>query len=253
MKIGGGARETIKPRDTDCVNHSWFAKGFEMGHGLLKVLALGAGLAAISLSPATAAAARSGGMIEKITPEIVSAALDTVGLTYKLQTDPRGFPMIMVDQRRLPVAQFNVLFFGCNAQSQCEDISLWSWYDLKQSVSDKAIFAWNNPLGKSRRWSTGYLDEQNDPALVLNINATGGIGEEALQILVNTYVEDLFDFKDAISTAKTSSNELPGDKAAMQSIKAADLVPSDVRVMTNLIKAYGGDSYRMTKETDTKN
>jgi hypothetical protein len=220
-----------------------------MGRRLLKILALGAGLAAISLSPA---AARHGDMIEKITPDIVTAALDTVGLTYKVETDPRGFPMVMVDQRRLPVAQFNILFFGCNAQSECEDITLWSWYDLGHSVSDKAIFAWNNPFGKSRRWTTGYLDEQNDPALVLNINATGGIGEEALQILLNTYIEDLFDFKEAITSDKTSSNETPGDKTAAQAIQARALLPTDVRKLTGLIKTYGAAGFRMTKETDTK-
>ncbi len=218
-----------------------------MARGLLKILALGAGLAAVALRrrrrrPAVAR------LIEKISPEIVTAALDTIGLSYKIATDPRGFPMIMVDQRKLPVQQFNILFFGCDAQSECDDITLWSWYDLGHTVSDKAIFAWNNPFGKQRRWTTGYLDEQNDPALALNINATGGIGEEALQILINTYVEDIFDFKEAITSDKTSSNETPGAPA----VRAAALLPEDVRKMTGLIKDYGAASFRMTKETETK-
>jgi hypothetical protein len=225
-----------------------------MGGALLKTFALAAGLGLVAFGVEAVERSRSSSansaMIEKLTPDIVSTALDSIGLTYKAGTDPRGFPMIMVDNRRLPVAQFNVLFFGCNARSECEDITLWSWYDLDKPVSEKAIFAWNNPFGKSRRWTTGYLDEQNDPALVLNINATGGIGEEALQILVNTYIEDLFDFKDAITSEKTSENETaPG---ASNGIKAAALLPGDVLQMTGLIKAHGLGGYRMTKQTDVK-
>jgi hypothetical protein len=219
-----------------------------MRGGILRIMALAVSVCAL----ASSGAAARGGMIEKLTPNIVSAALDTIGLSYKLETDPRGFPMLMVDQRRLPVAQFNILFFGCDAKGECEDISLWSWYDLDRAVSEKAIFAWNNPFGKSRRWTTGYLDEQNDPALVLNINATGGLGEEALQILVNTYIEDLFDFKEAITQDKTSSNESAPDGADAQSIKAAALLPGDVRELTGLIKSHGAMSFRMTKETNTK-
>jgi hypothetical protein len=225
-----------------------------MGGAMVKTLALAACLGLVALGAQAAERTRSSsansGMIEKITPDNVTSTLDTIGLTYKAGTDPRGYPMIVVDNRRLPVAQFNVLFFGCNAKAECEDITLWSWYDLDQPVSDKAIFAWNNPFGKTRRWTTGYLDEQNDPALVLNINATGGIGEEALQILVNTYIEDLFDFKDAITSEKTSENETaPGTS---NGIKAAALLPSDVLHMTGLIKAHGLGGYRLTKQTDVK-
>lgn len=222
----------------------------------LTIVAVAAGVALAS-APALAAGrapAQSAPMLEKITPDVVTAALETVGLSYKIETDPRGFPMVMVDRQKLPVAQFNVLFFGCDAKGACEDIALWSWYDLGYRVSDKAIFAWNNPLGKARRWTTGYLDEQNDPALVLNINATGGIGQEAVQILFNTYIEDLFDFKDAISSARTSSNE--NDKSTghgvVESVSAKDIVPSDIRTVTRLIKDHGSAGYKVTKQTDTK-
>lgn len=227
-----------------------------MGGAILRTFALAAGLGLVGFGvqaadkPRPARPSANSGLIEKLNTDIVSSALDTIGLTYKVGTDPRGYPMIMVDNRRLPVAQFNILFFGCNARGECEDITLWSWYKLDRPVSDKAIFAWNNPFGKQRRWTTGYLDDQNDPALVLNINATGGIGEGALQILVNTYIEDLFDFKDAITSDKTSENETAPGTA--KGIKAAALLPSDVVYMTGLIKKHGLDSYRQTKQTDVK-
>src|SRR5262249_24069465 len=234
----------IGSRAFDCVNHSSCSAvwGLKM-RSIVRVAALAIGLA-VSLAGAASAGSRD--MLDKLQPQNLTAVLDALGLTYKVTTDPRGYPMVMVDPRRMPVAQFNILFFGCNARSECDDVSLWSWYDIKQPVSDKAIFAWNNPFGKSRRWSTGYLDVQNDPALVLNINATRGIGAEAVQILVNTYVQDIFDFRDATTgRAKTSANDAPAAPAGkgFGSVRAADLLPTDVRKMTNLVKTYGATSY----------
>ena len=208
------------------------------------------GLLCASLNGAVAA---SGRMVEKLTPDIFSEALDSLGLKYQTANDPRGYPMVIVDQRRLPVQQFNILFFGCNAKGECEDVALWSWYKPDHPVSDRAIFAWNNPLARGRRWTTGYVDDQNDPALVLNINATGGIGEEALKILVNTYVQDLFDFKKVVdASAKTAANEGREADTSDQPVTASALLPSDVHYMTALIKKYGAGGYARTKQSEVK-
>ena len=195
-------------------------------------------------------------LIEKITPQDVTAALDALSISYEVQTDPRGFPMVVVDPRKFPAQQFNILFFSCDkVEGQCDDIALWAWYDKKGTVNDKAIYAWNDPF-QARRWSTAYVDKDNDPSLVMNINATGGIGERALQILVNTYVEDIFAFNDLLKTATTQqTSDNGGSSLSTPSYSAADTaaaVDGDVLAMTNLIKVYGGSTYEHVKQDEKK-
>jgi hypothetical protein len=188
-------------------------------------------------------------MIEKFTPENVGATLEGIGVAYSIETDPRGFPMLIVDARRLPVQQFNIMFFSCDkVSSECDDIALWAWYDMGP-VSEKAIFAWNDPF-QGRRWSTGYIDQDDDPALVMNINATGGIGERALQILVNTYVEDLFAFRDLLKDQKVSENDTGSSRRA--EARGASLVDGEVLGMIELVKDYGAESFAHTKEAEKK-
>ncbi len=195
-------------------------------------------------------------LLEKITPQDVTDALDALSIGYEVQTDPRGFPMVVVDPRKFPAQQFNILFFSCDkVEGQCDDIALWAWYDKSGEVNDKAIYAWNDPF-QARRWSTAYVDKDNDPSLVMNINATGGIGERALQILVNTYVEDLFAFSDLLkanTSQKTSDNS---DSSSSSVSYSADdtsaAVDGDIIAMTDLIKEYGGSTYEHVKQDEKK-
>ncbi|MFZ1988961.1 MAG: hypothetical protein WAW96_04240 [Alphaproteobacteria bacterium] len=208
-------------------------------------------------SSATVSAPSSGPdtLLEKITPQDVTSALDALNIPYQVQTDPRGFPMVVVDPRKFPIQQFNILFFSCDkVEGQCDDIALWAWYDKAGQVNEKAIYAWNDPF-QARRWSTAYVDKDNDPSLVMNINATGGIGERALQILVNTYIEDLFAFKDLLktaTTAQTSENTSSSSSAPSYGWDTSAAVDGDIIAMTNLIKVYGGSTYEHVKEDEKK-
>jgi len=210
-----------------------------------------------SASPSVSApASGSDKLLEKITPQDVTGALDALSISYQVQTDPRGFPMIVVDPRKFPVQQFNILFFSCDkVEGQCDDIALWAWYDKAGQVNDKAIYAWNDPF-QARRWSTAYVDKDNDPSLVMNINATGGIGERALQILVNTYIEDLFAFKDLLKTATTAqtsdNSSVSGQSVSYAPEATSAAVDGDIIAMTNLIKIYGGSTYEHVKEDEKK-
>lgn len=207
----------------------------------------------------TAMARGSDKVVEKLTPAIVSETLDALSIKYEIQTDPRGYPMIAVETAPFPVRQFNILFFSCDGvESECDDIALWAWYDIGGDVSEKAIFAWNDPF-QGRRWSTAYLDKDSDPALVMNINATGGLGERNLQILVNTFVEDMFAFHDLLKEQQVSSNNAADDVANAPSATngaavgyASSDVDGDILDMTALIKEFGGASFGRVKQTNKK-
>lgn len=208
------------------------------------MLALLAGLGA-----AAPALASSNGLIEKLTPENVGAALDALGLPYSVEPDPRGYPMILVNPKPFPVQQFNIMFFACDTVSvECEDVTLWAWYDVGGRVSPDVINIWNDPFQGARRWSTGYLDQEDDPALIMNINATGGIGERALQILVNTYIEDIFAFEEALE----NGGKVAESQVDREDVSARALVDREVVRLTTLVKDFGGTSFGQTKRTDKK-
>lgn len=121
----------------------------------------------------------------------VGAAITNAGYSYTETTDSAGAPMLEVYVGSLPAQQVVVLFYECGGKpATCEDIMLWSWYALPQRVSADTINAWN----ASQRWTRAYIDSDKDPVLEMDINATGGIGGDALQILVNTYFHAASDF-----------------------------------------------------------
>lgn len=197
-----------------------------------------------------AAFAGSGQMLEKITPDDVVATLDELGVGYAVDIDPRGFPMITVDPSLFPAEQVNIMFFACDDVSlACDDITLWSWYQSPGAGVQGAVNAWNDPFQGDRRWSTSYLDNENDPALVLNINATGGIGTDALRIMINTYIEDMFAFEDFLQGDKVAdAGEMDGSAPALT---AALMDPEMVR-LTSLLKDFGGDGFAHAKQSVKK-
>jgi len=221
-----------------------------MAGNLLKAGFVAASLS-LSLAAGTAFAA-DGAMLDKLTPENVGATLEALNIPYSLETDPRGYPMLVVNPAKFPVRQFNVMFFSCDkVAAECDDITLWAWYDLGGPVSPKAVISWNDPF-KDRHWTTAYIDKDNDPALTMNINATGGIGERALQILVNTYVEDIFSFRDALKESQVSMNDAPSGGGVDDAVRGFSLVDGDVLEMTELVKEFGGEGFAHVKEVDKK-
>ena len=215
---------------------------------VLRTAALGAVLAVGGL--AASAGAFASGMLHQIAPQDVTAALDEIGMGYSVELDPRGFPMVQVDVSVMPAQQFNILFFACDELSgACEDITLWSWYDASGLDVQGAINAWNDPFQGMRRWSTGYLDDENDPALILNVNATGGLGAQNLQLMLNTYVEDMFAFEEGLAGGAMAD---ASDADEAQPVLTAALLNDEIAYMTRLVKDYGGSAFSQTKQTDKK-
>ncbi len=134
-------------------------------------------------------------MIDKLTAQNVGAALNAAGFRYVTEQDARGYPLLNVEPGSAIAAQnLNVYFFGCSDSGECEDITLWSWYSTPDPVSAEPIHIWNDISRQARNWSRAYIDQDGDAVLVMHINATGGIGIEAVQILVNTYLAEAEDF-----------------------------------------------------------
>ncbi len=132
--------------------------------------------------------------IEKLSADRIGVILGSLGLTHVETSDNRGFPLVQVaTQGQFRARNINVLFYGCDA-SGCNDVTLYSWFEPQTRVNTETIHEWNDIFRQSRNWSRAYIDEEGDPTLVMNINAEGGIGTEALQILIYTYLIESEDF-----------------------------------------------------------
>lgn len=131
--------------------------------------------------------------ITKLTPDNVGATLAANGMRYVESSDNRGYPLLQVETAGFRAENINVFFYGCSSLG-CEDITLYSWYRPAGTVTQQQINSWNDIFQSTRNWSRAYIDEEGDVVLTMNINATGGIGADALQILVNTYLVEAQDF-----------------------------------------------------------
>jgi hypothetical protein len=120
--------------------------------------------------------------LTKLTVEDVGAAVQAAGHTYQTSTAEDGTPIIEIDTSGSKAQQLEVAFFECDQKGACEDVMVWSWYSVPGLTVDK-INSWN----QNGRWTRAYIDSDKDPRLEMDINATGGIGTDALAILVNTF------------------------------------------------------------------
>lgn len=139
-------------------------------------------LALVAVAAAAATPAFAQQTITKLTVAEVGAAVQAAGHSYQASTAEDGTPILQIDTAGSKAQQLEVAFFECDAKGACEDIMIWSWYSVPGLTVDK-INSWN----QNGRWTRAYIDGDKDPRLEMDINATGGIGVEALNILVNTF------------------------------------------------------------------
>jgi len=147
------------------------------------------------------AAPASAQSIERLDAQNVGGVLAYFGLAYGETTDNRGFPLIQIgrsqDDGAFAATTTNIFFYGCEAGS-CKDITLYSWYEPPLRTSSDQIHAWNDIHRQARNWTHAYIDEEGDTILVMNINAEGGIGEDALRALIFSFLLEAQDFGDYI-------------------------------------------------------
>ena len=151
----------------------------------------GPAMAQGTVSKSTAGATSSSGeLMTKINTADVAAILDEAGVRYEITTDDVGDPLIVAEGTAALVGERMAVFFYECQPVGCEDIRMYSYYSSRSGVGLDVI----NEFNKGLRWGRAFLDDDNDPVLELDINATGGIGREALRVLVNTYLSSMNTF-----------------------------------------------------------
>jgi hypothetical protein len=112
-------------------------------------------------------------MVRAQDPSSVQRALQAEGYTAKVTTDKDGDPLI---ESAYSGSQFEVYFYNCTNHKECATVQFHAGYDLSNGSSLQTINAWN----KGKRFGRGYLDDENDPHVEMDVDLDDGGMSQAL-------------------------------------------------------------------------
>ncbi len=136
--------------------------------------------------------------LDYIDPLTVGRILQSMRLSYQTQFDGANKPKLVITDKNLRSEQFEVYFFNCKDGTECESITLWSWYHPTTPQNYFKSNSWN----KKNRFVKAYLDDEYQPVMEMDINAQGGINRRNLEILIRAYVTTMDGYADFMTVAK---------------------------------------------------
>lgn len=149
-----------------------------------KILAAAAVVAWSGAGAVLAGALPDGG----VTAAEVVAALQDKGYRAELTTDSTGDPMI---QSAAEGVNFRVYFYGCGGDpARCGAIQLVAAFDLEEGLALDRINLWN----REHRFGRGYLDDDKDPWVEMDVDVELGFTTEALANNLDTWMSVLPSF-----------------------------------------------------------
>jgi hypothetical protein len=160
--------------------------GRDQGVPMMRALSALAAVILLAAGPAMA-----DDMVLKFTTDSIGKALKNTGHPdYTVDKDEAGDPRLTLSGGDSGADNIRIYFFECNPKGLCEDIMLQGNYSTEKTVYASVINAWNS----DNRWTRAYINSVKAPALEMDINATGGIGKSAIEVLLNTYFSAVSDF-----------------------------------------------------------
>jgi len=106
-------------------------------------------------------------MVRGQDPASLVTALQQAGYLATLGTDSVGDPMITSASSG---TTFQVYFYNCRERANCATIQFQSGYRVATPASLEQINSWN----KTKRFGRAYLDKENDPILVMDVDLDDG-------------------------------------------------------------------------------
>lgn len=108
-------------------------------------------------------------------PEIVAAAMEDVSLDARIGHLPNGLPFIESSIGEIP---FRVFFLGCTQATDCKWVQFWAAFKGDGSPSLEAM----NAYARDNPWGRIYIDEQDDPAIEMDVDLeVGGMSRDLFQ------------------------------------------------------------------------
>ena len=133
---------------------------------------VGLSVAAAALAQATAAFAApipDGG----VTAAEIAGVMQAKGFKAQITKDSDGDPMIVSG---VDGTTFRVLFYTCKPTKRCAAIEFASGFDLKSGLTLEQINSWNS----NNRFGRGYLDDEMDPILHMDVAVEHGATTEGV-------------------------------------------------------------------------
>ena len=153
-----------------------------------RVLTMSLAAGILGVSAVLAGALPDGGA----TAAEVAGVLQDKGYRAEITTDSAGDPLI---DSAADGTKFSVYFYGCEGEEpRCNAIQFMAAFDLEEGLSLEQINLWN----REHRFGRGYLDDENDPFVEMDLDVEYGFTTEALANNLDTWVAVLPGFKEFI-------------------------------------------------------
>jgi len=143
-------------------------------------------VALLSLSCLAAAYARAD--VTSYEPESIVRAMQAAGYRASLVKSKSGRPMI---ESTAAGSKFNVFFFGCKGEIECNQIQIWSGFASKIKPTFEQINKWN----QDKSFTKAMVDKDGDPEIALELWLADPVSDAYFRKMLDLWDGSLGDFK----------------------------------------------------------
>lgn len=115
-----------------------------------------------------------------VTAQEVADVLQAKGYQAKIEKDRQGDPKI---QSSTDGVSYEIYFYGCHSGPRCTSIQFSTAFHVDGGMSLERINAWN----RTSRFGRGYLDDEKDPYVEMDLDVEHGFTTEAVDNNVDTW------------------------------------------------------------------
>lgn len=106
--------------------------------------------------------------VSAASPDTIAAVLTARGLPSDLKQQPDGNPYIRSAFDDMP---FLIALMNCDAQkAQCKTVQFYFGFNDRKGFALEKLNEWN----RTKRFARAYLDTENDPVLVMDVDTDMG-------------------------------------------------------------------------------
>jgi hypothetical protein len=141
-------------------------------------------------TPATAApqaSASTGSLIDATDVDAILAVAKVYG-DATASKDSHGDPIVKIKSKG---NSWVIYFYGCSKGASCASVQFYYGFTATTKPTPAQINDWN----KTKRWARAYIDDENDPNIVQDINLAGGVARPNFDASLSRWTDTIGDFK----------------------------------------------------------
>lgn len=144
----------------------------------------------------------SGQVLFTVTPQVIGTILTRHGIEHQTVLDADGDPMIRGTNDSQSWTGMFVVFWDCN-NSGCQRFRLNAWHTLGHTIHHD----FTNEFNEQIMWVRGYVDQDGDFMIEMDVNVGQGLGFEGLEYLFSQFIVGNDVAATALETYVTASAE----------------------------------------------